>query len=771
MRSVSIHCLWLPWLMVLFTATPSPATERLKLVVGGDHQNPPFEFLEQGAPTGFNVEVMRAVAQELGADVEFRLGPWAEVRSALELGKIDALAGMYYSEERSRRVDFTLPHTLVTMAVKGNYNKIYNKWFSIYENRDLWQTIRYYVWVSAVIAGLLAASSIWSWFLRREVRKRTTELRKSEERLRFTQYAVDNTGDQAFWMTEDSRFFYVNDAACRTLGYTREELLEMSVPDIDPTFPPDVFAKHWRDIRENGHATFESLHRAKDGHVYPVEIRANYVVFDGKGYNCAFANDISERKRTDEELRESEEKFRVLAETSPAAIYLYQGERFVYINPSSILLTGYSQQEFLQMNFWDFVHEDYRDLVKALNLARLRGEPVPSRYEIKIQSKSGEEKWVVLTAGHIDYRGIPAGIISMFDITGRKQMEEDLREARDDLENRIIERTAELRRANDLLEEEISVRKRTEMIITARLRLLEFAATHSLDELLEAAINEAEALTGSSIGFYHFLEPDQETLSLQNWSTRTKAEFGKAEWKGCHHDMSQGGVWTDCIRRRRPVIHNEYASLPHREGMLPDHVEIIRELALPVFRGDSIVAIIGVGNKPHDYTPEDIEAVSFLADLAWEIAERKQAEEALHLFRFCIDKAGVGIYQSDENGTIFSVNAHACNSLGYSKDELCSLTVFDIDTEITPERLLALKEILDETGITTHYSTHRRKNGSTFPVEITSNTIDFHGKIYDISFVKDITGRKRMEEELRESESRVKRKLESILDPEGTSET
>jgi len=322
---------------------------------------------------------------------------------------------------------------------------------------------------------------------------------------------------------------------------------------------------------------------------------------------------------------------------------------------------------------------------------------------------------------------------------------------RDLLEQRVKERTGELQRANELLEEEIRVRNRTERVVTARLRLLEFAATHSLDELLETTIDEAEALTGSSIGFYHFLESDQKTLSLQNWSTRTKAEFCKAEGKGLHYDVAQAGVWIDCIHQRKPVIHNDYASLAHRKGLPPDHAEVTRELILPVFRGDTIVAIIGVGNKPHDYTAEDIEAVSFLADLGWEIAERKQAEEALHLSRFCIDKAGIGIYQSDENGTIFSVNEHACKSLGYTKDELCALTIFDIDPEIIPERMLALKELLDETGSATHYTTHCRKDGSTFPVEITANILDFRGKRYGISFVKDITDRKQADQELRKA--------------------
>jgi PAS domain S-box-containing protein len=128
-----------------------------------------------------------------------------------------------------------------------------------------------------------------------------TERRRAEDALRFTQFAVDKTIDQAFWMTEDAHFFYVNEAACHTLGYSREELLKMSVPDIGPTFPPEVFAQHWRDLQENESAMFESFHRTKDGHIYPVEIRANYVVFDGKEYNCAFATDITQRKRIQEE--------------------------------------------------------------------------------------------------------------------------------------------------------------------------------------------------------------------------------------------------------------------------------------------------------------------------------------------------------------------------------------------------------------------------------------------------------------------------------------
>ncbi|HLF96322.1 MAG TPA: PAS domain S-box protein [Methylococcaceae bacterium] len=175
----------------------------------------------------------------------------------------------------------------------------------------------------------------------------------------------------------------------------------------------------------------------------------------------------------------------------------------------------------------------------------------------------------------------------------------------------------------------ISAQKRAESINLARLRLLQFASRHTLDELLEATLDEAEALTGSLVGFYHFLEADQMTLSLQEWSTRTKAKFCKAEGKGRHYDVAEAGVWVDCIHQRRAVIHNDYAALAHRKGLPDGHAEIVREMVVPVFRGDKIVALLGVGNKPGDYTPADLEAVSLLADLAWEITELKRTEMAL----------------------------------------------------------------------------------------------------------------------------------------------
>ncbi|MDP3912894.1 MAG: PAS domain S-box protein [Bacteroidota bacterium] len=167
-------------------------------------------------------------------------------------------------------------------------------------------------------------------------------------------------------------------------------------------------------------------------------------------------------------------------------------------------------------------------------------------------------------------------------------------------------------------------------LLNARLSLFEFAASHTLNEILTKTLDEVEVLTNSKIGFYHFILPDQETLHLQAWSTRTEKEYCKAVGKGLHYKLSEAGVWTDCVHQKKPVIHNDYASLPHKKGMPEGHSLLTRELVVPIIRNDQIVAVLGVGNKPGDYTDKDVEAVAFIADVAWEIAQKKIKEEEIY---------------------------------------------------------------------------------------------------------------------------------------------
>ncbi|MDD5254453.1 MAG: PAS domain S-box protein [Candidatus Omnitrophica bacterium] len=130
-----------------------------------------------------------------------------------------------------------------------------------------------------------------------------TERKLIEQELRFTQFSVDRAAEAIFWIKPDAGVYYVNDQASRALGYSRQELLNMTVLDIDQNFSREAWQKHWEEVKKYGSFTLESVHRAKDGTTFPVEVTVNYLKMGEREYNCAFVRDISERKSSEEALR------------------------------------------------------------------------------------------------------------------------------------------------------------------------------------------------------------------------------------------------------------------------------------------------------------------------------------------------------------------------------------------------------------------------------------------------------------------------------------
>jgi PAS domain S-box-containing protein len=134
-----------------------------------------------------------------------------------------------------------------------------------------------------------------------------TEHKRAEEALRLTQFSVEHASDAVFWMDPQGRILYVNEAACRSLGRSREELLSLSIPDIDPLVRKNAWGKSWEAVKARGSVVLETQHQTKQGRVFPVEVTANYLEFGGKEYSFAFARDITERKQVEQELRDAKE--------------------------------------------------------------------------------------------------------------------------------------------------------------------------------------------------------------------------------------------------------------------------------------------------------------------------------------------------------------------------------------------------------------------------------------------------------------------------------
>ena len=217
--------------------------------------------------------------------------------------------------------------------------------------------------------------------------------------------------------------------------------------------------------------------------------------------------------------------------------------------------------------------------------------------------------------------------------------------------------------------QDITERKRSEELLLARMRLMEFGAKLTNEEFIHKALDEICAQTHSPIGCLYLLKPDQKTLSLMAWSNRTLKEFWWAEDLGRHHTIDEGGVWWECVGQRKPIIYNDSDSIPSRKGLPSEHPEVWRGLTFPIMREEQVVAVMGVGNKDADYTENDLAVVSFLSDVAYEITTRKQAEGEREQLAAAIAQTSDIVMITDPEGVIQYVNPAFVRITGYSQQE------------------------------------------------------------------------------------------------------
>jgi len=269
-----------------------------------------------------------------------------------------------------------------------------------------------------------------------------TERKQAEERLRLTQFSVEHASVAVFWMDAAGRIIYVNEAACRSLERSREELLSLSIPDLDPHYPQEAWRTFWEGLKARGSITFETQNETKEGRVFPVEITANYLEFDGKEYCFAFARDITERKAAEEALRESEGRFRLFVEHAPAAIAMFD-RNMRYLAASRRWLEDYrlAPQEIIGRGHYE-IFPEIPDRWKEIHQRCLAGA-VEKCEEDPFPRADGTTDWVRWEI-HPWRRsmGEVGGLILFSEtITERKRAQEALR-ASEQRYRRFLERNA-----------------------------------------------------------------------------------------------------------------------------------------------------------------------------------------------------------------------------------------------------------------------------------------------------------------------------------------
>jgi PAS domain S-box-containing protein len=423
-------------------------------------------------------------------------------------------------------------------------------------------------------------------------------------------------------------------------------------------------------------------------------------------------------KDAQDALRHSEEKYRTLVETARDVIWTVDLDlRYTYVSPSVTDVLGYTVEEIMSMHPLDgFTPVSRETVIRGFNEelaleAATPGDRHASRTEeIERYHKDGSTRWTEITMRFLrDDSGKPVGVMGIsHDITERKQMEEALRKARDELEQRVEERTAELVRANEQLAQEITDRKRAEEALRESEERHRALFEGAADGILVADV-ETKRL--------NFANP-----SMCNMLGYTMEEMVRLKVCDIHPAASV------------PQVIAEFEAQGREEKVLVPNVPCVRKDG-SVFYADIVGRPVVIEKRRMN--------VGFFSD----ITERKKMEDSLRRnearFRGLIDQAADAIFVHDFDGRFVEVNRQACTSLGYTRDDLLSMSVSDVDPDGVPRGDSAK---FWPNLPATFEARHRRKDGTTFPVEVRLAAIEYGETKVLLATARDLTDRKRAEE-------------------------
>jgi PAS domain S-box-containing protein len=268
-----------------------------------------------------------------------------------------------------------------------------------------------------------------------------TDLRQAEEALRESERRfrvfVDHAADAFFLQDDRGVILDVNRRACESLGYARDELIGMTPFGFDPDLTPGFLEEAARKLNEGETIAFESRHRRKDGTTFPAEVRGKAFWEGSRRFVVSLARDVTDRRRAEEALRESEQRFRGTFENAAVGIaHTHPTGRFLRVNETFCAVVGYPRDELLRKTFQDVTHPD--DLAASLEpfTALMRGESPGFGIEQRYVRKDGSPVWAELFVSlQRDAAGKPAYAIAVIqDITERKRLDGELRQAKESAE-------------------------------------------------------------------------------------------------------------------------------------------------------------------------------------------------------------------------------------------------------------------------------------------------------------------------------------------------
>ncbi|KGK99422.1 hypothetical protein LI82_02465 [Methanococcoides methylutens] len=262
------------------------------------------------------------------------------------------------------------------------------------------------------------------------------DISKQKELENDLETIFNSINDEIAIFAADGQFVEANQVTFDKLGYTKDELMQMTVMDITPPEFKEALREQIFKKIEQGGGIVETVSKHKDGSLVSIELNIRPIEYKGNPATITVARDTTERKKAEAALKASEEKYSSLVENGNDGIVIIQDKLLKFVNQKFMDISRFSKNELLGNSFFDLVSIEYRELAQKRHSQRFYSNDVPNHYEIDILSENGSLVPVEISGSIIEFEGKPANMAIIRDITERKNMEQKLRQA--DLKNQTI---------------------------------------------------------------------------------------------------------------------------------------------------------------------------------------------------------------------------------------------------------------------------------------------------------------------------------------------
>lgn len=329
--------------------------------------------------------------------------------------------------------------------------------------------------------------------------------------------------------------------------------------------------------------------------------------------------DITERKLAEDLIRQSDAKHSaMIANISDVIVVLGVDGVFKYVSPNMEKCLGWLPEDLIGTIGWETVHPNDLERIQIEFIELISKNNSIEKVVYNSKCKDGTYKLIEVTGANLINEPLINGVLMNFhDIVDREQAKSELIAAKTKAEELLVEtqkQKSEIELQNERLE--------------GLLRVSQYKPS-SKQDLLVFALNEAIKLTSSKIGYIYHYNEETRKLTLNTWSSEVMKECSVNNPETVY-DLDQTGCWGEAVRQRKPIVINDFhGDNSYRKGTPEGHVKLCNFLTVPVFIDNSIVGVVGVGNKPEDYQQSDIRQLTLLMDAVWRISERENMIEHL----------------------------------------------------------------------------------------------------------------------------------------------